>query len=209
MTGVWTKTTHHLEQLVSDPDASVSSRRSSRMESHHKDAETGTIPVSCQAETQTLSLLLQLHAEQRPLQVSITLTPTLWSTESMSFRKVSASSQTRTKFWPVGITKEWWRSLSPEHFKWLTLTPGGGVWQYVIWRTVTVSTHSMMFYINVSCDQWERKWSKGEKQEEKDVKWRTGRKEERLRRWRREWKDKKHQEEERRPDEKDAGAEEN
>ncbi|TNN65760.1 hypothetical protein EYF80_024053 [Liparis tanakae] len=63
--------------LVSDPDTSISSRRPSRMEAHHKDAEAGTIPVSCQAETQTLPLLLQLHAQQLPLQVSITLTPTL------------------------------------------------------------------------------------------------------------------------------------
>lgn len=73
----------HLQQLVSNSDASVPGRRSSGVESHHEDAEEGSIPVSCQTETETLPLLLQLHAQQLPLQVGVTLTPTLCSeTES-------------------------------------------------------------------------------------------------------------------------------
>lgn len=72
----------HLQQLVSNAYASIAGSRSARVEAHHENAEAGPVSVSRQAETQTLTVLLQLHAQQLPLQVSITFTPALCSRDT-------------------------------------------------------------------------------------------------------------------------------
>lgn len=71
-----------LQQLIADLDASVSISRPSGMEPHHEDAEARAVAVPCQAETQTLLLFVQLHTQQRPLQVPVALTPPLCRMES-------------------------------------------------------------------------------------------------------------------------------
>lgn len=71
----------YLQQLVPNADAAVAGRGPPGCDAHHKDAHAGAVAVSCQAQTQALPLLVQLHQQQLPGQLAVSLPDSLYGGE--------------------------------------------------------------------------------------------------------------------------------